>query len=530
MLTHLALAANLGGIVPIPLILSAVLAILAFGLIIVFVKRYRRCPSNKLLVIYGKTGAGAAKCIHGGAAFVWPIIQESEFLPLDPFVVPIDLSNALSQENIRVSVPTTVTVAVSTEPGIMENAAIRLLGLPFHALREKAEDIILGQMRAVIATMQIEEINQDRQAFMAKVNDAVTTELEKIGLAVINTNIKDLDDESGYIKALGKKAAAEAIQQATIDEAEAKRRGEIGVAELDRDRRSAVAQAHAEAEIGESEATRTRRGAVAQAETQAEMGEAEAARNKRQRLAELDAEAVSSEAAADGKKASYRASQQVAEAEARSLAEAAARKADGEVMVAKHEADKRAEDARALRERSRLEAEVVVPAEMSRKRIVVDAEAARDQVVLAAKAEQERAVTVARGDAEAQIAHAEAEAKGVKAVLDAKAAGYRGLVNAVGGASSLGGLLIVEKLSELASIQAEAVKGLPIEKIVVWDGGGEGGGLGRVGRQLLGILPPLHEVAAQAGLELPAFLGKLDGAGEAGAAGGSAGPPPVPRG
>jgi len=168
-------------------ILGFILALIVIALFTTLVGRYRRCPSNKILVIYGKTG------------------------------VPIELDNALSRENIRVSVPTTVTAAISTEPGLMKNAAIRLLGLTQEEIQNQAQDIILGQMRAVIATMEIEQINRDRQAFMGKVNEAVSSELEKIGLGLINVNIRDIEDESGYIEALGKRAAAEAINQALVD-------------------------------------------------------------------------------------------------------------------------------------------------------------------------------------------------------------------------------------------------------------------------------------------------------------------------
>ena len=320
---------------PTEFILTVILAAVVFLLFLTFISRYKRCPSNKILVIYGKTGSGAAKCVHGGAAFVLPLLQDYEYLDLEPFVVPIDLDNALSQENIRVSVPTTVTAAISNQPGIMQNAAIRLLGLSRDQIQSQAQDIILGQMRAVIATMQIEEINQDRQAFMTKVNDAVSTEMEKIGLAVINVNIKDLDDESGYIKAIGQKAAAEAINQASIDVAEQERHGQVGVAERARDRRREVAAAESEADVGEAEATRNRRRQVAALESEAEIGEAEAGRDKRQNVAALEAEAVQSETEAEAKTAGYRAGQRVAEEEARRKAEEATKATDGAIRVAR---------------------------------------------------------------------------------------------------------------------------------------------------------------------------------------------------
>ena len=477
-ITSLPLAAMAGqeGAASPGIILGIITAVLFLTLFITLAKRYKRCPSNKILVIYGKTNSGASKCVHGGAAFVWPLFQAYDYLDLEPFVVPIDLSNALSQENIRVSVPTTVTAAISNQPGIMQNAAVRLLGQSTQQIQTQAQDIIIGQMRAVIATMKIEDINRDRQSFMSKVNEAVAVELEKIGLAVINVNIRDIDDESGYIKAIGRKAAAEAINQANVDVADQEKHGQIGVAERQRDQRIAVAAATAEAQIGEASADR----------------------NKRQQVAKLDAEAVSSETEANSAKAKFRANQKVAEEESRNKGDSAAREADGAIRVAQEIAQKKAEDARALREQSRLNAEVVVPADAEKKRVVIAADAQREQSVL-----------IAKGQAEATIAKMTAEGQGLQAVLDGKAKGYRNLVQSAGDPQVAAALLLIERLTEIANIQAKAIQDLPIDKIIIWDGGSENGGMSNLGKKLMGALPPMHELAKQVGLELPEFLGKL---------------------
>ena len=486
---------------PTEFILIVILSAVVLLLFLTFISRYKRCPSNKILVIYGKTGSGAAKCVHGGAAFVLPLLQDYEYLDLEPFVVPIDLDNALSQENIRVSVPTTVTAAVSNQPGVMQNAAIRLLGLSRDQIQSQAQDIILGQMRAVIATMQIEEINQDRQAFMTKVNDAVSTEMEKIGLSVINVNIKDLDDESGYIKAIGQKAAAEAVNQASIDVAEQERHGQVGVAERARDRRRDVAAADSEAEVGEAEAARNRRRQVAALESEAEIGEAEAGRDKRQNVAALEAEAVQAETEAEAKTAGYRAQQRVAEEEARRKAEEAAKGADGAIRVAQETAEKAAEEARALREEARLRAEIVVQAEAEKQRQVVQAEAEKEQRRL-----------VAEGEAAAILAEKQAEAQGTQAILNAKAEGYRQLVEACGdNDQAAAAFLIIERLTDVANIQAEAISNLPIDKVMVWDSGNGESGMSNLGQRLMGAIPPMHDLARLAGLELPEFLGKMNG-------------------
>ncbi len=461
---------------PVGLILGLIIAVIILVLLITFAQRYRRCPANKILVVYGKTGSGAAKCIHGGAAFIWPLFQAYEYLDLEPFVVPIDLSNALSQENIRVTVPTTVTAAISNRPGVMQNAAVRLLGLARNQIQAQAQDIILGQMRAVIATMKIEDINSDRQAFMGKVNEAVSLEMEKIGLQVINVNIRDIEDESGYIVALGRKAAAEAINQANIDVAEQEKTGQTGVAERQRDTRVAVASANATAEIGEATATRDRR----------------------QEVATLDAQAVSTETEANSQKASYNANQNVAEQEARQRAQSASRQADGAVRVAEENAEKEAEDAKALRQQARLNAEMIVPAT-----------AEKEKIIIAAEARKQEAIRVAEGQAQATVAKMSAEGTGVQAILDGKALGYKQLVEACGGDKGAASLLMIEKLVEVANLQTQAIQNLPIEKIFVWDGGGEGGGMSGLGQRIMGALPPMHELAKQVGLDLPEFLGKL---------------------
>ena len=189
-----------------------------------FARRYKRCPSDKILVVYGKIAGGeglSAKLLpRRCGSFVWPIIQDYQFLDLTPIPIDIKLEGALSQQNIRVNTPSTFTVGISTEPGVMENAAERILGLSGARSRISPSDIIFGQMRVVIATMPIEEINADRDKLIENISNGVEVELKKVGLRLINVNIQDITDESGYIDALGKEAAARAINEAKIKVAE----------------------------------------------------------------------------------------------------------------------------------------------------------------------------------------------------------------------------------------------------------------------------------------------------------------------
>ena len=235
--------------------LILILVAVVFVTLAAILRRYRRCPSDKILVIYGKTGRrSSAKCIHGGAAFIWPVFQDYAYLDLKPISIECNLTNALSKQNIRVDVPCRFTVGISTEPEVMTNAAERLLGLTTDSIQSIATDILFGQLRLVIATMDIEEINADRDKFLASVSANVEAELRKIGLKLINVNVTDIRDESGYIEALGKEAAAKAINDAKKSVAEQNRYGETGKANADKDTRINVAAADADAVKGENNA------------------------------------------------------------------------------------------------------------------------------------------------------------------------------------------------------------------------------------------------------------------------------------
>src|SRR5689334_11484979 len=289
--------------IPLWAVAGPALAVVIFlSLLFLFVARYKRCPSNKVLVISGRVGGGeSAKCISGGGAFVWPVIQEYAYLSLEPIQIDIPLKDALSFENIRVAVPSVCTVAIGTESDVRQNAATRLLGLPHDQIKRQSQDIIFGQFRQVIASMRIEEINRDRDAFLHRIQSSLEPELAKIGLVLINVNITDLKDESGYIEAIGKKAASTAIQQARGDVAEQEKLGEVRVAEAERDRTVQVSNAIKLREIGMREAEREKMVRIAELDKEQKFGETSAAlereamikqkeREQAVRVAELDRE------------------------------------------------------------------------------------------------------------------------------------------------------------------------------------------------------------------------------------------------
>ncbi len=493
----------------------AFVALVGLGVIVFIARRYKRCPSNRILVKYGKTGGNrAASCIHGGGTFVWPLIQDWGYLSLEPITIEIDLTSALSKKNIRVNVPSTFTIGISTQPEIISNAAERLLGLGDREIAGQSRDIILGQMRLVIAMLSIEEINQDREKFLDLINKNVGFELNKIGLDVINVNIRDITDESGYIEALGQQAAAEAINKAKVDVALQNRNGSIGESSANREKQVQVAEQVAQSEIGQKAAERDQRISVAQLEAEGVTGEAKAQRDREVAIAEQAASTEKGRKQAEQDKrvavAGYEA--QAVEGENKSQASIADYNAD--LAQARAEAKRRGEVALAESARDVLKAEKEAEVARLQKIELAQQEVDKLKIQVDAEAEAERLRRIAKGEADAILARYNAEAEGTQAVLEAKATGYTRLLKSCSDRPDLAPtLLLLEKLPELVSTQVKAIQDLKIDKITVWDGGGNGATDGSTAgflRGLIGSLPPMHELAKQAGISLPGVLGSIE--------------------
>ena len=451
------------------------LILILVSVIVFIANRYKRCPSNKIIVVYGKTGGErTAKCVHGGGTFIIPLIQDYGVLSLEPMTTDIDLRGALSKGNIRVAVPSTFTFGISTDPKIMINAAERLLGLSKNEVVTQASDIILGQLRLAIATLTIEEINQDREKFLEQINANVNTELNKIGLFIINVNIKDITDESGYIDAIGRKAAAEAINKAKVEVAQQEKLGAVGEASANKEKEVQVAEQSAETQIGKTNADR----------------------EQRIKTAELEAQAVEGENVAKANIAEYNATLAVKQASAFKEGEVAKANAQRDVLLAQKE-----------QEEAKLKKEELARQEVEKLKIQVEADA-----------EAERLRRVAQGQADAIKAKYFAEAEGVKAVLEAKAKGYQDLVKISNNRPEIAtSFLMIEKLETLVAKQVEAIKNIKFDKITVWDGGtgsANGSTTANFMKDLIKALPAMHDLAGQAGIELPGILGKVDSGAE----------------
>jgi flotillin len=443
------------------IIILAAAVLFIFILVFSLLKRYKRCPSDRVLVVYGRVGQDAdkstlsARCIHGGAAFIWPVIQDYAFMDLTPQSIEVNLTNALSKQNIRVDVPSRFTIGISTEPGVMENAAERLLGQSKEDIKNLALDIIFGQLRLVVATMDIEEINNNRDKFLTNVSSNVEAELKKVGLKLINVNLTDIRDESGYIEALGKEAAAKAINDAKKSVAEKNRDGAIGEAVALQDQRIQVSDANAMAVEGEN---------------LAKIKVANSDALKRQREAEAEKMAIASEKVQAAK----------------ALEEAYA-------------AERDAENARADKEKASQFADVVIPAQINKEKVEINAEAQAEQIR-----------RLAKGEADGLFLKKEAEAKGNYEILTKQALGFEKLVASAGdNPRDAVLLLIADKLTELVELQAKAISNIKIDKVTVWDGGNNAEGKNATSGFLSGMyksVPPLQEIFNMAGMQLPEYL------------------------
>ena len=458
-------------------ILAAVVVVVV-GTLIFFATTYQRCGANEFLIksgklfgsktkVEGEAGTDFVEIVHGGGTFVIPLLQKIDKLPTRPFSINIPLDGALSQKNIRVSVPSSFTIRISTKnKAIMQNAAKSLVGANLEGIKKQADEIITGQLRAVIATMTIEQINSDRDAFMESIQKNVDTELNKIGLEIVNVNITDINDESGYIQALGKKAAEEAVQKALIDVAEQQKSGDIGVQTANKEKSIAVASQLAQAETGQKEAEA----------------------RKRREVAALEAEAVTGENESKKKVATANAELAEIQAQAREREDVATANAATKIL----EAQKRTEQAK-------MEKEAIVLEEIEKKKVLIKAEA-----------EAKAIETVALAKANAVKLEKEAEAEGIQKVLEAKAKGFDELFKTVGEEQKylIPTMEVVKEMPSLVKAQADIMKNIKFEKIIVHDGG-NGNGLAGFTNSLGKAMPQLHDLLKSAGIEAPAVLGKL---------------------
>lgn len=315
--------------------------------------------SDEILVVFGKAGKKKvvnektgkteevilpSKIIHGGGTFVMPVIQDWAKMSLKPIQIQVE---GVSSQMIKVRIPVTLTTGIGTDQVLMQNAASRFLTAKTSEISDQIKDILIGEVRSLMATMTIEEINADRIKFIGKAKENIETELNKVGFSIININNADISDDANYIKNLGQKAATKALAQADI--AEEKKKGDIQIAETNKQREIAVADAEKERETTVAQTKQEQEVKVAEINQEKAIRLAEAEKNKQAGIAEQKAEQEASIARANTQAESAKAESQRIANVAKSASEAASKKAaaDAEANVAKAEADSKKAEAEA---------------------------------------------------------------------------------------------------------------------------------------------------------------------------------------
>lgn len=505
------------------LIMVAILVVVVIVSFIGILSRYRKCKSDEVLVVYGKTtGEKSAKLYHGGAAFVWPIIQGYEFLSMKPLQIDCKLTGALSAQNIRVDVPTTITVAISTDPEVMQNAAERLLGLQAEDKQNLITDVVYGQMRLVIADMTIEELNSDRDKFLSKVRDNIDTELRKFGLYLMNINISDIRDAANYIVNLGKEAESKALNEAQANIEEQEKLGaikiatqikerETKVAETRKDQDIAIAETKKQQEISVANADKERisQVAVANADKESQVAKAEADKNiniekanteKESRIAELNSDMEIKKAEAEKKAAIGRneagkdialsnSELAVTQADADKKAGEAAARSEASIQTAREIAQKEVEEAKAKKVESALKAQKIVPAEIAKQEAILQADAVAEKTIREAEARAKALLAQAEAEAQSIRMKLEAEADGKKKSLLAEADGFRAMVEAAESNPAIAiQYKMVDQWKEIAGEQVKAFESINLGNITVFDGGN--GATGNFLNQLVKTVAP----------------------------------------
>ena len=425
--------------------------------------RYRRAAPDELLVVFGKSGkmkvTGAdgkettivtpSKIIQGGGTFVWPIIQDFKKMSMAPIQIKVTVDGIDSQA-IPMHLPVVLTTAISSDKEIQQNAATRFLSASPTEIQKQVSEILVGETRAIMATMLIEEINAERDKFLIKVRGSLEQELAKVGYDVTNINISEITDDANYIKNLGQKAATKAQANAEADIAEQRKQGNVKIANTKKEEEIAVAQAtkeqqvtvnttKQEQEVKVAEIQRDKEIKLAEAEKERESGIADQEAEKAARIAEAKALAESKKAEAQAKQvanvsnAEADAESKRAEADARKVAAVAAKKAEAESSKAQSEAE---------------QAKAVATAQADAEATENEQEAKKQTRIAQANQLKEAEVIKATQEKEAKAAEYESLKRQKKAEQDKKA----------GVAEQMSKIEVAQARAKAAQAEADAVK------------------------------------------------------------------------
>lgn len=495
---------------------------------------FQKCPPNTALIVFG-AGMREPKVVKGGGAIVCPLIASARPLSLE--VMTIDVKSAapiITRNGVPVFVEGVAQVKVDGDDDSIKTAAEQFLSKEPHEIMGVAHETLVGHLRGILGTMEVEELIQSTESFSRKVLEITIPDLHKMGLTIVSFTIKEIRDSVGYLEQLGRKRAAETKQLADIGVAEATRATEVAKANAIRETQIAQANALRETTIAKAAAERDSR--IAQADA-AQLGEkaqlenaakvAEAQRDLQVKQAEYAAEIAQKNAIKDiaGEIIKQQQTQKLIE-EQQKVRIVEAQKA---VELQAVEVQKR---------QVQLEAEITKPAEAEQQRTRINAQAEQEKRKILAQADAEAAKLRALGEAEALRIRALAEAEAVKAtgLAQAEAKKAQGLAEAAiiaakGDAEAQAMVkraeaykmyndaaiasMIIEKLPQIVESAAQPLS--KIGNVTVLSTGGDGIGGSRLTQEVVNAAAQsLHLVKGLTGIDLAAAFSKHVGAGTGG--------------
>ena len=469
-----------------------VIVLLVIFTVVGLMSCYKKCPSDKLLVVFGwiRGKSNACKVYPGGGVFVIPGLQSCKTMDMVPYQIKSHIKGP-DKGLVITHVDVALTTAISTDPIIQINAANRFLTAENSAVEEQIKTILDGTIRDVVATMPIEELNNNREEFIKQISQTLKPKLSQIGFDIVDINIQSIQDEDEYLSNLGKKKVTEAKANALADIAEKEKVGAVRRAQIKKDQSIQVATADQEEQTSVNEQHKMRDVQVAEIAKDREVSLATAEKEKESQVAEQNAEKVANiarananadikqaEAEADAtiKVAQANANADAAEAEAQANKEiriaTAAQNQEAETIKATQEKEARQAEYTSLKEQRKAEADKKAGVAQQEAKIAVaqatakagEAQALKDKTIMSAQVDAEMTVEQTKHERQQKVNEAAAKAKEAELqatqIIPAEMAKKQTIINAqaVKEQKILDADGEAEQILRIAKAKAEAVR------------------------------------------------------------------------
>jgi flotillin len=211
-------------------ILSAVVVVVVFFLLVILVlSRYTKVGPNQVLIVSGRKhrledgSVVGFRIVKGGGTFVYPVLEKVDILSLELLTIDVQTPEVYTSKGVPVKVDGVSQIKVKGDDVSIRTAAEQFLGKSQDEVRNVATQTLEGHLRAILGTMTVEEIYQNRDAFASKVQEVAAGDMANMGLGIVSFTIRDIRDSQGYLDALGKPRIAQVKRDATIAQAEADR-------------------------------------------------------------------------------------------------------------------------------------------------------------------------------------------------------------------------------------------------------------------------------------------------------------------